>query len=219
MIQLASCTPILQSCCAFVITSFVNTASYFDRISNVVSPYFKLGTGIGLCAQGLNETCNPFFSNRSNVKTPLNSCHKIELPSNNYQQVHGVALIGSGILTSVDYSFVDRATPLFASIGRAANILFIYASLLSLEENIRIYNQAKNLEDKTAAHQLRCSAVLGIINTLGYIASGVLLVLGLSTTLALVIGIIAAFTGGLKVLYDLYRWSKEHSIHIDGLPN
>ena len=141
------------------------------------------------------------------------------LHANGAREHHGVALIGSGILTSVDYAFVDRATPLFASIGRAANILFIYASLLSLEENIRIYNQAKNLEDKTAAHQLRCSAVLGIINTLGYIASGVLLVLGLSTTLALVIGIIAAFTGGLKVLYDLYRWSKEHSIHIDGLPN
>ncbi len=190
---------------------------------NNYGPILEVGSAISLCFQGVKELYFDIVANKSDPTTPLNSCHKVELPSEYYLKVHGLTLLVSGILsgiTCLQNVFSSDFRGFCTAIGKAANGSFIYASLLALEENIRIYKYAENhnysdIEEALKhSNRLRFSAMLGIFSSLSYIISTALTLIGLAATVALVIGIIATFSGALKVIYDFISWSKEHAVHI-----
>lgn len=86
---------------------------------------------------------------------------------------------------------------------------FFLANLASLRYNVKIYRDASQLLAQNAAEHikksvdlLKNSAVLGILSNLHYLMIPAIPLLGFSVAVALVFGCIAAFTGGLKILYD-----------------
>lgn len=212
-----------QATSSFV--NFYNTAKSFasaktvllGKIFGVITPYVKVGSASTLCAQGISEISMHAFPNHPIIKTCLNGLHEIETPTKKYQQIHGASLLSSGILNIIDYTIDTRFDRPFPFIGTASSILFIYANILSLEENIRIYRGARKLMDTKQNEEgirLCRSAILGIINSLGYIVSNILLELGRGTPLAIVLAMIAAFIGAVKVVYDLFRWhALKHQVH------
>lgn len=129
---------------------------------------------------------------------------------------HGLLYIGSGLMGSVAglhrlgvFVIGKTVFPLEA----AGNSLFGLGSLLALIQNIQIYKLALKvtsnspLHEREAADMLRKSAVIGIISSLNYIAAAAVLVIGGPATMALIFGVLALFTGCVKILYyDFFRF-------------
>lgn len=189
------------------------------RIGHFGLSCLEVSSAISLCIQGTKELYLNIFSSKLNLKTPLNSCHKIELPSQHYLKTHGLALLISGIFNGMicfRTLFNDNLKKIYPVLGIGANTSFIYASLLGLQENIRIYHSTVDPSSEVLqlTIQLRRSAMLGILSNLCYITSTAMTLTGCMATVALIIGIIAGFFGILKIIHDYLQWSKKHAVHI-----
>ena len=79
--------------------------------------------------------------------------------------------------------------------------LFLYANLYSLDQQIKIYCHAKELGGKLG-HRNQVSAVLGMMNSIGYILATVFSLFKGTFAIAIALGVLAAFAGALKFFYD-----------------
>lgn len=176
------------------------SASLSTKISVVADAIFLPGCAVFLGIQGLSE----MFSARKAPSAPTNG-----LLSHHYLQTHGSFLLGSGVCTGLDvlhkWEFINLGSLLkvFQGIG---SFLFLYANVFALEKNI---NQYESLRQKISDHQpsphekwLLRGALAGILSNLGYITATAAAVFGAATAIALLIGVISACFGNLKILYD-----------------
>jgi len=167
-----------------------------EKIAKFVLPYFSAGCSFFLFSQGVLEL---FYSQKAQS-------------SREYLQAHGGLLVGSGFCTGVTYlhtkSIVNLGIllPIIQTVG---SVLFLYAHLVALDENMTTLERLRNTSicnNPQKEHLLNLqkrSAIFGILSNLGYIAATALALFGATATGALVIGIIAACFGGLKMLHDL----------------
>jgi hypothetical protein len=189
----------------------------FDRVKALVSfdsaliqkiyhfslPYFKGGSSIFLCSYGALEVYPPkLLANAS-----IDSYQQSTLP---YLKVHGTLLMGSGICSGLNtlhaFSLIDLGA-LFSGVSSVGNFTFLFANFVALEENILAYEKTycQVSETPMSSERLaweRHSAAYGILSNLGYITAMAMALVGASTAVALLVGVVSACMGGLKILYD-----------------
>lgn len=130
-----------------------------------------------------------------------------------YSLIHGIFYLGSGLcgglasLHDMQWLNLGIASPIARYLGSG---LFLYANLYSLEQNIKLFYHAQKMSEKgkgealTLANRLQVSAVLGIINNIGYIMATVFSLFPGTLSVAIALGCFAIFTGALKILYDYF---------------
>lgn len=131
-----------------------------------------------------------------------------------YNIIHGSLFLASG-LCAVTSSLHDLGA---YSLGKAADVLntvenwtYLVGSVLGLCYFTERYREADELppnatpEQIESARRKKTSAVMGIIGCVGWIVNIALTFIGGLATVAFVIGLLATFTGFIKILYDFFR--------------
>jgi len=196
-------------CAAWNLNAVVPSYSAIcERVQSVIIPYFKAGSSTFLCGFGSIEVHGSFSENRSkNAPQKLLS----------YSEMHGMLLLGAGFCNGLealnDFSIVNLGK-IYTPINIAGGFLFLFANLLSLEENITLYLKCQTTErdlsdiDRASFQTEQHSAIFGILSSLGYITATAFALFGASTTIALLVGVLSAFFGGLKILIDFLAWMR-----------
>jgi len=129
------------------------------------------------------------------------------ISSAKYLFAHGSLLIGAAACNAMDAaeSFGMISLHKFSSsVLNAGNALFAYANFIALEENLRIYALAKeSAPDDKAGSWLKHAAMFGILSNIGYITSTACVLFGASTAISVLIGLLSACCGGIKILCDI----------------
>lgn len=207
-------------------------ASILNRIYRITMHYFGIIQNAAMAGFGLKEVMIDYIPQQ--IKIQHNSKDKIpslvnQAASNNLQNLksiqiinaefslgHGLLYLGTGTVGLVDAAHtlqwlnLGEAQPLVhhATIG-----LFLFANLFSLEQNIRLYSEAQKLPQSPLANKLKISAVLGMINTLGYILSTLSSYFPGLEILYLILTCLALFVGCVKIIYDFFFLTPELKKH------
>lgn len=137
--------------------------------------------------------------------------HKVHEVMAAYSLVHGIFYVAAGVIGAAacmhDLSWLNLgpALPFAQYVGAG---LFFYVNLFSLQQNIKLFSLAQKLAKEgkfpALANRLRISAVLGIINNIGYIFATILSFFSGTLTVAIILGCFAFFVGTLKIIYDYF---------------
>lgn len=153
----------------------------------------------------LNQAINKVFVKNDNV-----------IGNIKFNMAHGTLYTASGVIGFVPalqrLGYLDIGAGLIVPLEALGNVVFGFASLVALIQNIKLYKAASkmaksdSLPEQEAAQMIKKSAVMGIISSLSYILTAITLIFSASTAIAFLFGIIAVITGCLKILYDFFRF-------------
>lgn len=135
--------------------------------------------------------------------------------------LRGSLYLGSfifGTIVAADTLRHKEMSASYAVMNAQAKAFFLFACVITLQHSLNQYQAAKEAMGRaTTSAQLACakqnrqSAMLGVSNSIGYIFSAGLNLLGIANTLALFLGCVASFTTVLKVIQDFQAWRLEES--------
>jgi len=189
------------------------------KIHQITQPYFASCSGIYHCGYGTVELSKNIYA--LNLSAELLDDIEVDslAPSTTYLHLHGFLTVAAGVCSlfeGLSAFGVINFGEITGSICTAGSVFFLYANLIALEENIRVYEELlrKEVDNEMDEEKLtiqKHAVIWGILGNLGYITATAILLLGGSTAMALIIGIIASFSNGFKVLCDFILW-KESSL-------
>lgn len=184
---------------------------------------FKVGASLYLGTFGTTELAHD-FKKKQFIDDPgqkkVDDIGKQTLKSPNpYLNLHGGLMLGSGLFGLLDalhtFGIVHLGT-IGRAVGAAGSLLFLAANVIALEENARIFNELQDTTettgDKKERHWLKLSAFLGCISNIGYIITTATLLFSGLTAFTLLAALLSCSAGGLKILFDLLIWAKEHQL-------
>lgn len=182
-----------------------NSPSCFSAASTVLTNYamktypwihprFSLSTGLYNLARGTYA-----ISDRS------------KKPAESFRTMHGLFSIATGCCSLLDafhhFGLIDlrRAS---AFICKTGSFCFLYTNVTDLIDNIRNYEELERncLENPLGLSSIsmqRKACIFGICSNFGYIFATAFTLFNASLAVTLVLGVISAFCGGLKILCDL----------------
>lgn len=120
--------------------------------------------------------------------------------------VHGLFYLGSGALCTLgemEGANLLNIGGVGPSIIQSGWTLFLFANLFSLDQNIKLYSTASKLGG-TLGHRLKVSAILGMINNLGYVISTVCSFFQGTMAIAVILALLAILAGTIKFFYDFF---------------
>lgn len=178
---------------------FTGRREILQKVYDAVLPLFRPYTALYQCGIGIKDLlCN----NRDKSA-------RTDVFENKKLKTRGIAYIGAGIcdacIALYSFAVLDLKTSI-SKISFIGHICFLYANLITLEENIHIFR--KEYDSFSTSEQsklLTRSAFLGIIGSLGYILSSALTIFSPSTAIALLLSIFALGAGFLKLIIDFYN--------------
>ncbi len=130
---------------------------------------------------------------------------KIDQVRKNQLLVHGTCYALSGVLgiTEILAQYGLYQPGVLSSLcGAGAWGLFIFANLYSLEKHIKLYELADKLPEVEGRH-LKISASLGIINSLGYVMTGIFSFFPGTLGIAIALSCLSILAGTVKFFYDI----------------
>lgn len=174
-----------------------------SKVQEAIYPHFQISSSVYFFGMGSIEMFNVLYPSASDqkIKTIRNAC----------LAVHGGLLIGVGVSSALEALHscgLICLGNLRNLVCFGGNLLFLTANLVALEENIRLYwhisvsDQMDMDKDQSKLFWEKQSIIWGILSNLGYITAAACLLFGGGTALALLIGVISSFFGGLKALHD-----------------
>lgn len=180
-------------------TIFFKGSQIVSKMIELTRQHFKILESVGLTGMGSKEIAfNATVGSKS---------QKI------YFLAHGALFIASGLTSALiaanQYQFI-QISKWVQLLSLTGNGLFLAANLLALYQNIESYKNALKLEtsgliqDLEKARHMKYSAVLGIMNSLGYLMVPIATLFHAPLAFAIIFGCIAVSTGCLKILYDFY---------------
>lgn len=176
-----------------------------EKIYQFVSSHFKAGTALFFSGQGLYELFAHSAISPNDIDLRTTDCYANIILRRKYHVLHGTLFLGTGFCNGIEslQGFVLKEWhALFSFVSKVGSGLFLLANLIALEENVRLYNASSEESDPKKSFWQAQTAVWGILNNLGYIAAMTFAALGVSTGVTLIVGIVAAFTGAIKILCD-----------------
>lgn len=216
---------------------FISALASSEKIFRIVLPYFKTGSSLYFLGYASKELCiDVNLEADSSLSSKIDHCRETTLPDTqslaairDFSIAHGVLFIGAGVCTALEalheFSLINLGKA-HSPIAWTGTGLFLFANMVSLQQNMTIFKQASEMslateQDKQQAEKMLRSAILGMISNLGYITATSIAILGAPTAIAVVIGCISAFFGSLKILHDFYCFylqkngSEQHPTIID----
>ncbi len=188
------------------------------RVFKYAMGCFGLVQNGSMIAYGVEEVAvgylpSKFQSNNQKVaQSP--QLKKIEKIKADQYGIHGVAYIASGILGTLggleSYKLLSMGG-FGPSLETAGWSLFLFANLYALERNIKIYQEAEKLGG-TLGYRYQVSAILGMVNALGYIFATLFTVIPGTQMVALALALLAIFAGTIKFFYDFFQLASETSL-------
>lgn len=175
-------------------------------------PYFITCTGLYHFGNGTSRISQTVELKTQDItQKTCKAAATVFAPSDYFLKMNGIFSTATG-LCSVLEAFNHFG---IINLGTVANLIcttgslcFIYANVVALEENIRIFQEVKRSEGNdqpdSQANLRKQSAIFGILSNIGYILATALVLFSAPTALALVIGVVSSFSGGLKILSDLF---------------
>ena len=125
--------------------------------------------------------------------------------------VHGMYYAGMGAfggLTSLqDFGLVNLGIT-YTGLDKLSWVCFLCANIYMLQESVRMYLDVQDMEDHPTVDKIRLSAVMGIVNSLGYCMTAAVVLFGGPAAAALVLGGISVTVGCIKILYDHFVLSR-----------
>lgn len=185
-----------------------------SRLSFLISKISRLAYPAYVASCGAYYTASGAYSLSTSLKTPVKDvADKVNRlsPARDFLRIYGGFTLATGIcgvleaLNSFGVINYGKFTNIVYALG---SITFLYANLAALEENIRVFQvlQKTEVADHPNAHERlsmqKSSAIWGILSNMGYIVATACLLLGASSGMAFVFGVIGAFSSGFKMLYD-----------------
>lgn len=174
-----------------LISNLAGGSALAQKISGLLPASLKATWALIYCSQGSAELIN-------RRKTAFAD----------YQHSHGSLQVGAGLCNGMEALHEFKCINLgrlLSAVQKVGGALFLFANLVALEENISLYEDLRRTggreKPKELPWRLR-AAITGILSNLGYIAATALTLFGSATTMALVIGILSACFGCLKILCD-----------------
>lgn len=199
---------------------FMSGLASSEKIFRMVLPYFKTSSSLYFLGYASKELCfDVNLETESSLSSKINQCRETTLPDTqslaairDFSIAHGVLFIGTGVCTALEalheFSLINLGNA-HSPIAWTGTGLFLFANMVSLQQNLAIFKQASEMslateQDKQQAETMLRSAILGMISNLGYITATSIAILGAPTAIAVIIGCISAFFGSLKILHDFY---------------
>ena len=184
-----------------------------ERIWRLTIKYFNLIQAAGVLGFGAQEYGLGFLPNSIKWKIGqhekvdgLNPVKKILAAQTSQCGVHGLLYLGSGALCTAG----ELEAANFINLGgtgpallKSGWTLFLFANLFSLEQNIKLYQAATKIEG-TLGHRLKATAILGMINNLGYVLGTIFSFFPVTTSIAIALAILAIMAGTIKFFYDFF---------------
>jgi hypothetical protein len=183
------------------------------KVYDLALPYFKACSGAFFLGYGS-------FEIYSDLKRPPCTVESLSESPQLYLKAHGSLLIATGACSAFEtlhtFAYINLGR-LFAAVSSVGSACFLFANLLAVEENISVYEKARstiprNEEEKSNLLWICQGAVWGILSNLGYIITTAMVVFGASTAVSLLIGVISACFGGLKILFDFLNLSEKENL-------
>lgn len=184
-----------------------------ERVWKLTLKYFNLIQAAGVLGFGAQEYGLGFLPTDINWKKEqddklhtLNPVKNIKAIQAEQCGVHGLLYLGSGVLCTAGEleaaNFIDLggAGPALLKSGWT---LFLFANLFSLEQNIKLYHAALKVGG-TLGHRLKVTAILGMINNLGYVLGTIFSFFPPTTAIAIALAILAIMAGTIKFFYDFF---------------
>ena len=192
-------------------------ASLYRKIEPMIYPNFAAVCGTFYCGYGAIELLQSQTNSQTQRITAVSQ--KTLSNSNEFLDLHGTLMMATGIssiLEALNGFGVINYGELSNFICGAGSAFFLYANIFALEENIRAYQGLKAIElenavlDQNKHNWQKFSAVWGIMSNIGYITATSALLFSAPTAIALTIGVVAAFSGGLKIVSDFMVWHQQN---------
>lgn len=185
-----------------------------DKLYQFAMRYFTLSQSLFFCGYGTKELS--VDACRLSLDTEFDRATASPVHMGNFSIVHGLFFICTGIcglgLAAHQMSYADLS-PISLHLDWGCKAFFLMANLVALDYNISIIHRTlqlgSSIQEKALAWSLQKSAIAGIMSSLSYLAATAWTLLGGSTAMALVIGIIGACFGSYKILYDFFLLQKE----------
>lgn len=202
----------VTSAVSFAPTPWYHTAlDLTDRVFRYAMGCFGLVQNGSMIAYGVEEVAVGYlpskFGSKSEKATQPLPLKKIEEIKTKQFGVHGIAYIASGIFETLggleSYKLLNLGG-IRPSLEIAGWSLFLFANLYNLEKNIRIFQEAKELGG-TLGHRYQVSAILGMMNSLGYIFATLFTSIPGTQEIALTLALLAIFSGIIKFFYDFFQ--------------
>ena len=189
-----------------------------ERVFSLTLKYFGLLQSAGVLGFGLQEIGLGYLPVKWgwNVKAETSfGSQKIQ----NQQQVkniqgiqaeqsgvHGLFYLGSGALCTLgemEAASWLKLGGLGPDLIQSGWTLFLFANLFSLDQNLKLYNEADKLGG-TLGHRLKVSAILGMINNLGYVIGTLCSFFQGTMAVAIILALLAIMAGTVKFFYDFF---------------
>jgi hypothetical protein len=194
-------------------TSFIS-----DKMKSIALGCFKAGTSLYLSSFGGSEILQN-LKKSTTQDTPL--FKRIVRNSTAYLNLHGSFMMGCGLTSLLDalHSFgVVNLGNFTNAVRKAGNLLFLSANIIALEEGVRLFEVIQNTDwsktniEEKELNWLKRSVFCGILSNLGYCLATASLLFGGPTAITVLLAIFSCFSGGIKIIYDLFLWAKEQNI-------
>lgn len=185
--------------------AFFSVSAFSNALCQFAKTRFLLLQNAFMVGYGIKE----FFLDRRAAKNlPCRgSIEKIEQLRKHFLSIHGLTYIAVGVLGALEamdqYAWLSLGQALPAITFGSAG-LFLYGCLYALEYYTKIYKEAVALE-KSAGHEkqaraLKISSTLGILNSLGYLASIFFALYPPTQAIALLLATFSIFVGTVNFL-------------------
>lgn len=200
-------------------SAFQYVSSVGQQIYQLAVQLFNLIQNLILCAFGIKEWGFDFAPSKAQhersktisevADEQIDHLSKIHGIVAEFNLVHGALYLGSGISGSLgivgEFLNWGAAVPILQHIGAG---LFIIVNFYALGQNMKLLDEAQKLSEEGThpklARKLKWSAVMGIINNVGYILSTILLFFPGTFYVGVALGVLAFLVGTVKIIYDYY---------------
>jgi hypothetical protein len=175
------------------------------KVKDVALRCIQGGSSFYLSSFGVFELTRSVRSQKITTEKTQEIRQQTFSSSSSYLALHGACMLGSGISYLFDLfnklGVIIQQSPstLFATLG---NVAFLCANLVSLDENIRLYQELIETQHEIDPKLLR-STCWGITSNTGYILAMGALLFGYANALTLLIALLSCLAGGIKILYDV----------------
>lgn len=184
-----------------------------DRVWKLTLKYFGLIQAVGVLGFGAQEFGLSFLPTAIRWKNEpderiqdLAAVRKIMAIQAEQSGVHGLLYVGSGVLCTageLEASNLAALGGMGQALLKSGWTLFLFANLFSLEQNIKLYHAAMKVEG-TLGHRLKVTAILGMINNLGYVLGTIYSFFPAMNAISITLAIFAIMAGTIKFIYDFF---------------
>lgn len=220
MLSIANSLPPLLS--LTLTTSNLKLPDLFLKIVLIAQKHFHLGENSFMTAYGLKEMIfdkpqtKPLNTSATAVQQVVYhffQARQIDVAPFSPSQMHGIYYISAGLLGGIttlqSYGIADLglASPLLSSLSHT---FFGCANWHNLLYHVQCFHDADLLASdrsqptQEAVRRIKASAVLGIISSVGYLATLAASLFGPFAWIPMIFGGVAMLTGCIKILYDFF---------------